>query len=507
MTEMIPMQTEFRPVLPVVLNNVDYAIFRETLLRMEEIIVSGELDKVVMAYAVSAAEREAMALAAEKGEALAGLSERDVIRIQKAGEQALRCSVARHLTGEAYRPFSNRLADSPLLQHFCLIDRLDVIQVPTKSTLQRFEKMVPESMIREIVNKLTLLGNSGVSPTMAHVMGLEDPLSLDDLYLDTTAVKMNIHYPVDWVLLRDATRTLMKAVKLIREAGLRNRMQEPAEFITGINRLCIEMTQAARKKEAKRNRKRIFRLMKKLVKKVRRHAEKHLALLREHGDETDLSQGRRLAIEKRIEGILQKLPAAVHQAHERIIGERTVENADKRLSLYEDNVHVLVRKKAGAEVEFGNTLLLGEQADGLIIDWRLYKDVAPSDERLLKESLQRLKNDMGVKPKTATTDRGFYSEANRRYLESENIEDYMAPRSVQDLTQRLEDDNFRIHQRRRAQTEGRIGILKNNFLGKTVRSKGFPSQNIDVAWAILAHNLWVIARLPKAEEQRLKQAA
>jgi hypothetical protein len=26
----------------------------------------------------------------------------------------------------------------------------------------------------------------------------------------------NIHYPVDWVLLRDATQTLMKAVSLIR---------------------------------------------------------------------------------------------------------------------------------------------------------------------------------------------------------------------------------------------------------------------------------------------------
>lgn len=507
MAEIIPMQTRFRPEPTVVVGNVDYTTFRENLFRIEEIIISGRLDKAVMVYALSAAEHEAEKHAEKTGEVFTGLRETDVLRIQKAGEQALRCSIARHLTGDSYRSFSSRLADSALFQHFCLIDRLDVIRVPGKSTLQRYEKMLPESVIRELTTKLTLLSSSNASLPGAQVLGLEKPVSLDDLYLDTTAVKMNIHYPVDWVLLRDATRTLMKAVKLVRQAGLKNRMQEPARFITGINRLCIEMTQTARKKDSKRNRKRIFRSMKKLARRVRRHAEKHLALLKTHGEETDLSEGRIRNIVKRIERILETLPAAIRQANERIIGERKVENNDKIFSLYEEDVRVLVRRKAGAEVEFGNTLLLGEQADGLIVDWRLYRDTAPSDSRLLKESLQRLKDDVGAKPKTATTDRGFYCEANCRYLEEMEIEDYMAPRPVPDLIKRLEEDGFRMHQKRRAQTEGRIGILKNNFLGKVVRSKGFLSQNIDVAWGILAHNLWVIARLSKAEEQRIERAA
>lgn len=507
MAEIIPMQIEFRAALPVVIGNVDYTSFRETLFRIEEIIVTGGLDKAVMINAVSAAESEAAKHAAETGEVFTGLKAKAILQIQKSAEQALRCSIARHLIGVPYRIFSSRLADSPLLQHFCLIDRLEGIRVPGKSTLQRYEKMVSESMIREITNKLTLLANSTISLTGAQILELEKPVSLDDLYLDTTAVKMNIHYPVDWVLLRDATRTLMKALKLIRQAGLKNRMQEPAKFMTGINKLCIEMTQTARKKDSEKNRKRIFRLMKKLAKKVRRHAEKHLALLKKRGEETDLSERQIRNIKKRIERVLEKLPAAVHQANERIIGERKVKNTDKILSLYEDDVHVLVRRKAGAEVEFGNTLLLVEQADGLIVDWHLYKDTAPADSNLLKESLKRLQEDLGVKPVTATTDRGFYSDANCRYLEKEDIGNYMAPRSVPELKKRLENDDFRMHQKRRGQTEGRIGILKNNFLGEIVRSKGFPSQNIDVAWGVLVHNLWVIARLPKVEEQRLKHAA
>ena len=81
---------------------------------------------------------------------------------------------------------------------------------------------------------------------------------------------------------------------------------------------------------------------------------------------------------------------AVFQAHERIIGERRVANARKILSLYEDCLHVIVRGKAGGEVEFGNTLLLVEQSDGLIVDYDLLAEQSPGDAALLKESLDRL---------------------------------------------------------------------------------------------------------------------
>jgi hypothetical protein len=51
---------------------------------------------------------------------------------------------------------------------------------------------------------------------------------------------------------------------------------------------------------------------------------------------------------------------------------------------------------------------------------------------------------------------------------------------------------------RRAQTEGRIGILKNVFIGESLSGKGYAHQRLEVAWSILAHNLWVIARIALA---------
>jgi len=71
---------------------------------------------------------------------------------------------------------------------------------------------------------------------------------------------------------------------------------------------------------------------------------------------------------------LDQLPAAVKQAHERIIGGRQVPSKEKILSLYDADINVIVRGKLGASTEMGNVLALGEQSDGLIVSWDLYQD-------------------------------------------------------------------------------------------------------------------------------------
>jgi len=48
--------------------------------------------------------------------------------------------------------------------------------------------------------------------------------------------------------------------------------------------------------------------------------------------------------------------------------QEPVRNEEKILSLNEPQARVIMRHKAGAEVEFGNTLLLGESPEGLIVD-------------------------------------------------------------------------------------------------------------------------------------------
>ena len=504
MDSILPFQLPLRQQLPLVVGNVDYQVFRQTLQRISELIRLTDTDLVVVLFCLERAEREARKQAKKEGRRYKGLSGRQQRWVQKMARQALRCGVARGLVEESYRDFSCRLADSPLLQQFCLLDTLEPIRVPSKSTLERMEKMLPEDVVRNLVSRVVLQAAEGPKESGgAEALGLSEPIDMEVYFLDSTCLKANIHFPVDWVLLRDATGTLMKAVALIRKHGLKHRMQEPAQFIKEMNRLCIEMTHAGRRTDSSsKERKRILRLMKQVMKKIRRHAEIHRELLLKRREETSLSEKQAAQILRRLDGVLAMLPEAIRQAHERIIGGRPVANAEKILSLYEEDLHVIVRGKAGARVEFGNTLLIAEQSEGLIVDWWLYREQGPGDGAAMVESLERAAEAYGGQhPKSVVTDRGFSSAQSREYLAGNSIRDEVCPRSVVELRRKMQGAGFREHQLRRGQTEGRIAILKNEFLGKPLRKKGYEHRALSVAWAVLAHNLWVLARLPRADEE------
>jgi hypothetical protein len=67
---------------------------------------------------------------------------------------------------------------------------------------------------------------------------------------------------------------------------------------------------------------------------------------------TEWTRPQALQVIRRIDSILNQLPTAIKQAHERIIGERLIPTKDKILSLYDQDVHVIVRGKLESEVEF-----------------------------------------------------------------------------------------------------------------------------------------------------------
>ena len=499
--QIIAFQPELCPALPTVVGNVDYQDVKATLVRIDQLLRDGGVEDTFVQRSVQEAARKWSLVRQRKGGKPRRLRQKDVIRIAEHSVRALRCNIARTLIGGSCREFSWRLADSSLLQWFCGLSRLDVVRVPSKSTLDRYGRLVPEQIVREVVDHLNRMAAEAPGPD-GQRLSLEQPLSLASLLLDTTCVPANIHFPVDWVLLRDAARTLIKGVTLIRRYGLRHRMSEPGEFMRRVNRLCIEMTHCRRRADGRKDRKRILRLLKKLLKTIDGHAQRHRELLAECWPETELHEGEVRQILARLDGIRQQLPAAIKQAHERIIGGRQVANADKMLSLYDADVRVIVRGKAGAEVEFGNTLLLAEQSDGVIVDWKFVQDQAPADSKFLSESLARFGRVFdGRQPEAVVGDRGLDSAANREQARQAAIYNAICPRSVSGLHERMQEERFVELQRRRGQTEGRVGIFKNCFLGRPCRRKGFVHRDLNITWSVLTHNLWVIARLPVASEE------
>jgi hypothetical protein len=489
----IPFELPLPQVLPTIEGNVDYRDFRDQLLRIDRLLHDSGLETQLI-------QKDLQGWLGRHPRVSAKAQQNR----QKHCRRALRCNTARILIKENYRGFAARLADSPLLQCFCGLGEVDGVQVPSKSTLQRYDQWWPEAQVRQVVEQL--LNQGADAPDQLH---LPQALDLESAFLDTTCLAANIHYPVDWVLLRDGTRTLMKAVDLIREQGLKHRMEEPQVFIRRINQLCIQMTHAWHEGEdSQRQRKKTLRQMDRVVGVVRNHAQRYRDLLAQNWQQTDWTQAQAQVVLRRMDQVLEQLPKARQQARQRILSGQLVPNQEKILSLYEKDVHVIVRRKAGAEVEFGNTLFLAENPQGLIIDWELFRQSAPADAALLPRSVGRMEVAYGPKLRAMAADRGFDSQLNRFGLEKEAIYNAVCPRDPRLLQQRGRSWKFKRLQRRRAQTEGRIGIVKNAFLGGRMRSKGFAHRALTVTWTVLVHNLWVLARMQRtATEQARRQAA
>jgi len=501
MATILPIQGRFDKEIPEDFGNAEYRQERELLIAINDIIVKSDLEKPVISYLLDVAylNKYISVFGTDKS---ANLTSNERINVHANAVMALRMSILRKRLNLSLRKFSLALSHSDLYKWFCGINRFALPKVPGKSTVGELENSLPPELIEEVERRLFHAAGDQASEILC------EPLDFSQCYFDCTCISTNIHHPVDWLLLRDATRTLMKATARIREAGLYHRMPcEPSFFISKMNKLCMEMTFAKRKKGAKQLRKGILRKMKKLIKRVSKHAINHLKLLEEKWQTVDISRSQTEQIIKQITNVTGKLVAAIKNAHERIIGERKVANKDKILSLYEDEVNVIVRRKVGGEVEFGNTLYLAEQSDGLIIDWKFFSKQAPSDNNMLKESHKRIENRLGVTVKLMAGDRGFDSQANREHMESNDIFNAVCPRNPGLLAQRLEENKFKEAQNRRSQTEARIAILSNCFCGSPMKQKGFARRKIHMSLSILSHNLWVLARLRIAQEKARQQAA
>jgi hypothetical protein len=488
---MLNLQTELRPALPSVYGPKDYREFRSILEEMNRILEDSGIE-----------HRFILRLIAAQGKELSG---RTVQSRYKTYGRALRYSILLAVTGYSYRDLARTVADSVLFQWFTATAQVDAVRPLSKSSIERLEKLIPSDDLGELIHDL----NRAVADdkTAQRLFDREAGLKMDQVFADTTCVKTNIHYPVDWLLLRDATRTLIQAIILIRSHGLKHRIGKPGAFITKMNKLCIEMTNTRKKKGGKKSRKSIFRRMKKLMKTIESHAINYHRELKSHWDKTDWTQAEAQQVLDRIEQVLTQLPQAIQQAHERIIGQRKVSNEKKILSLYESATRVIVRGKAGAEVEFGNALYLGEQEEGLIIDWKFIQSQPPADSKLVAPSLERIDKAYG-KVDGYVADRGFDAPDTRKELEARNIVNAICPRSLESLKEKLQDEEFCQLQKRRAQTEARIALFKNAYLGVPLRSKGFSNRSIRIDWCILAHNLWKLATMAaQATQRRLAKAA
>lgn len=484
------MGNDIQPYLSVtntpVVGSIDFNDFLSFYTNLDCIINESGLGHLFAMQFVKATYAEKKKQYAERGREYT-MSDKSQNAYLKEGHEAFRCCIIREVEGLSYRKLNIALASNLTLQKFALLDNIVEITVPSKSTLQRYTNLLSCDDFSKIHDRF-------------NVMLFKDKLFLDDLeggdlYLDATCIEAQMRYPVDWLLVRDGIRTMVKAMVLIRSAGIKCRMGDPKYFMSKMNGLCIKMAAANRKKDAAKKRKSVLREMKKLEKTIRQHAFSHLEIFERSWSQTKYTEGRSRVITDRLRKTIEIMPKVVYQAHERIIGERQVKNADKILSLYQDDVHVVTRRKAGAHNEFGSQLLIAEQANGFIVHANFEKEKISNESKMLPGTIEYYKSVFGKVPDSITTDRGFSSPQVHEQLYEEKIYDSICPKSPAKLQERMKEPAFRQKMKRRGPNEGRISIVKNNFLSGAKKAYTYARRHKAVCWGILVHNLTKLAKI------------
>ena len=128
---MLAFQNELCPELPPVFGNKDFRELLALLTRVDELIIlSGPEDKSVASFPRTKRRTEK-----QRGRLVT----------------ALRCTLIRMLFQLPHRRAACELAANHLYQKFCGLIRVDRIDVPSHSTRDRDEKMVPPEILQALV--------------------------------------------------------------------------------------------------------------------------------------------------------------------------------------------------------------------------------------------------------------------------------------------------------------------------------------------------------------------
>ena len=154
--ELVPEQEHLPAYVATVLGNIEYREWKSQLERIHELLALSGVEETFQRLSLARRNGEEQQAAEKEDRPFYTLSTVEQASYQRLSSQALRCNVARSLTGGGFRGFGCRLSESALLQWFCKLDRIDTVRIPSKSALQRYSQWLEEEDLRQVVD--TLLG-------------------------------------------------------------------------------------------------------------------------------------------------------------------------------------------------------------------------------------------------------------------------------------------------------------------------------------------------------------
>ena len=365
--------------------------------------------------------------------------------------------------------FFCRFYDDPILSHGKYADLVNLIQPETW-------KKINELIVRFGRDKKGFKGKK--------------------LRIDTTAVESDIHFPMDSSLLMDCVRVVSRLIGKARKIDVDLAGKWRARLATA-KRLTQKLLRGGRKMHTATR--------KKLYRHLIKATERAMAKAREVRERIEKGEGRVSGMDQVWElqalslEIAHYLPLAekcVYQARERIVNDQKVPHEKKLFSIFEPHTELLIRGKAGKEIEFGHMIELNQIEGGLIIDYTTHAK-RPAEPPLLERAVERCAKLFGHVPEVSAGDKGFYSRETVEKVEAMGVEKVCVPKKGRRNAEEEKREKsywFKAAQAFRAGIEGTVSVLKRAFgLWRCLR-EGFERFESWVATGVLAHNLVLLAR-------------
>lgn len=281
------------------------------------------------------------------------------------------------------------------------------------------------------------------------------------LKTDSFAVKSNVHYPIDYSLLWDCIRVLLRMICRLNRKSIRlPEWRKLRSWYTSLKSLSREVVQASKgggtgkQDKVKRAVKQYVAASKRLLDKL----QKTRPALSEQG--ADLLY--------RFDEFLKLMCKHIDLLERRILKEETIPHSEKLFSVFEQYTQYVTKGKFNPSVEFGKPVAITGDRFHLILQWKIY-GAGDSDSSVAIAEKDRLEEKfIGCVISSRSYDRGFWSPTNRK-VPGEVVKKVVMPRKgscKQEQAQEEADREFKRLREKHSAVESNINELEHRGLSR-----------------------------------------
>jgi transposase, IS5 family len=404
-------------------------------------------------------------------------------RRQTPAEVVLRLMLLKHARNWSYEVLEREVRANLVYREFT---RIGTKKVPDAKTLGRLGQVIGPEVVGQLHARVVQL-----AVEKRVIQGRR-------MRVDTTVVETNIHYPTDSSLLGDGARVLTRLSKRIVQAvrGLKTKVRDRMRTV---KRKVVAIALAARQKGAagEEKRKKIYRRLLSVVRKVRNQAQRVQEQLKE------VSAWKRRQVKKaaqELDSMIQRVTQVIKQTRTRIFTGNT-KSPDKLVSVFEPHTEIIRKGKASKPTEFGKMVKLQEAENQIVTHYEVFEE-KPADTDLLVDAVAQHEELLGRTPELVAADAGFYTQANEKNLEEAGVKRVSIPNRGTKSEARKKHQKqrwFKNGQRWRTGCEGRISVLKRRHGLDRCLYRGQEGMKRWVGWGVIADNLihiggWIAAK-------------